>query len=421
MDTTSILREVKVSRRREEVWNTFKFFGIVCLVLILGGCAVVLAEPVRGPEIVAAFAVACLVSVFDFVLTFVLVFWPFLLYFWGNVQMMRQQIFLSLIQAALETNTPLQSIIHTYASGCSRRYARRLNKFADALDAGRSLDEVLRDSGGLLRYDVAGIIRFGDNAPETLRSIETVAQDEKDFSAIKSLTFVRIAYLCTLGGSLLMVALFLLTKIIPQFEKIFCDFGTVLPSLTVFVIALSNTCCSYWYFTVLFLWFAVLVLVVYLILQTNVVIFRPPGFRRMFRSTDAAKFLMVFAVGIRHRFPIPAIVKMYAWTVPSQYLRRKGLKIQAMVENGGDWIDAVCRSGFVNTPEASLLRSAERTGNTAAVLDQLAQSKERSQMRKDDLLSKFTFISLIFLAGIIIGTFVIAMFLPLITLITALT
>jgi type II secretory pathway component PulF len=110
---------------------------------------------------------------------------------------------------------------------------------------------------------------------------------------------------------------------------------------------------------------------------------------------------------------------MYRWTVPSAYLRQKGTAIQRAVEQGHDWIDAVCRSGFASAPEASLLHSAERTGNTAAVLEQLAQSKERSQIRKDELFSKLAFILLIFLFAAVIGTIVIAMFLPLIELITS--
>jgi type II secretory pathway component PulF len=114
---------------------------------------------------------------------------------------------------------------------------------------------------------------------------------------------------------------------------------------------------AYWYLGVPLMMLIGLALLAYLILQTDCIVFRPWGLRRLFRSTDSAKFLLVFATGIRRRFPIPAILKMYAWTVPSDYLRRKGTNIQSTVESGDDWIDAVCRAGFVNGPEASLGRA----------------------------------------------------------------
>jgi type II secretory pathway component PulF len=220
---------------------------------------------------------------------------------------------------------------------------------------------------------------------------------------------------------MLLVMTFVFCKIVPQFEMIFQDFDTELPAMTTLIIGISQLCSNYWYLGMPCMMLIALALVTYLILQTGCFVFRPFGFRRMFRSTDSAKFLLVFAAGVRRRFSIPAILTMYNWTVPSEYLRRKAVRIRAAIESGGDWIDAVCRSGFVNVPEASLLRSAQRTGNTAVVLEQLAHSKERSQMRRDDLLSKLVFVPLMFLLGAVVGTFAIAMFLPLISLIMALT
>jgi type IV pilus assembly protein PilC len=211
---------------------------------------------------------------------------------------------------------------------------------------------------------------------------------------------------------------FVLLKIVPEFEKIFVDFDTHLPPLTTIIISAANAFAMYWYLVLPFLPLLVLLAFAYLILQTNAVVFRPFGLRRVFRSTDSAKFLRVFAVGMRHRFAIPAILERYRWAAPSDYLRKKSVKIQKSVEQGGDWIDAVCRVGFVSRPEASLLTSAQRTGNLSTVLDQLAQSKERSQIRKDDLYSKLAFIPLMLLLGAFVGVFVIALFLPLVKLIT---
>jgi type II secretory pathway component PulF len=264
------------------------------------------------------------------------------------------------------------------------------------------------------------MIRFGDS-PETLRSLETVAQDERDYAAIRTISIVRIFYLCVLAAYMLHVMTFFFIKIAPEFEKIFKDFDMSMPAMTIGVLAVSKWFVYYWFLTVPLMMLLVLAAFAFLILQTNVVVFRPIGFRRIFRSMDAAKFLRVCAVGVRHRFSIPAILEKYCWMVPSKYLRQKGLQMQKTVEQGCDWIDAVCSVGFVNRPEASLLKSAERTGNIAAVLDQLAQSKERSQIRKDDLFSKLAFIPLIFLLGGIIGTFVIAMFIPLLKMITTLS
>jgi type II secretory pathway component PulF len=421
MNLIPILQEVNLARRRENYANVLKFLGVSFLVFTLGAVVAVLADPEKGPLMIPLLVVLGLFATISFVFNFLSALWPFLLYWWGNVQTIRQKTLLSLIQTSIETDTPLQNIVRAYAATCVSRYAKRLEKFAAALDAGKSLEEAVREHWGLFRYDVAGIVRLGGNDPETLRSLETVAQDERDFAVIKTNTLIRIVYLCFIAAHVLLVLNFLMIQIVPQFEAIFRDFDVNLPTMTLCVISVSQVFVSYWYLGVPLMMLIGLALLAYLVLQTDCIVFRPWGLRRLFRSTDSAKFLLVFATGIRRRFPIPAILKMYAWTVPSDYLRRKGMKIRSTVESGGDWIDAVCRAGFVNGPEASLLRSAQRTGNTAAVLDQLAHSKERSQMRKDDLFSKLAFIPLVFLLAAVIGFIVIGMFMPLVTLIVALT
>ena len=423
-DSSSILREVRAQRGGENVANTFKVIGIFVLAFGVAWIAMLLAAPARAWETCSVIGFVLMILCFGtikLVVSFVYFFWPFLLYFWANVNVVRQRTLLLLVQTAVETGKPLQDIIRAYASGCLPWYAARLNRFAAALDAGQSLEFAVHKNWGLFRYDVAGMLRLGGNAPETLRSLENVVEDERNFTAILTNTLIRIVYLCMLVLSMIPILFFMLVKIIPEFEKMFEEFDSQLPSLTLVVINVSQWFVYHWYLCVPLVCLIAALAIMYMVLQTNVVVFRPIGLRRLFRSTDTAKFLRLFSVGVRHHFPIPAILDMYRWTVPSEYLRAKGWKIQQAVEQGRDWIDTVCREGFVSEPEASLLHSAERAGNTPMVLDQLALSKERSQVRRDDLISKLLFIPLVFLLGTVIGTFVIAMFLPLLKLITDLS
>ena len=427
LNTISILRDVGFRRRRENLANVFKALGVLLLAMVVAWLAIIIYGEGQWQAVAdATFHIAILVwfvfvSVFLVVQGLIGVFWPILLYFWACVVAVRQRTLLSLVQTALETKTPPPNMIRAYATSCYPWYAVRLQRFADALEAGLSLDEAVRKNWGLFRYDVAGMIRLGGDNPETLRTVEEIAQDERDFSMFRTSQVVRVIYLFGLVGYMMVIIPGMLVWIVPRFEAIFSEFDTELPGLTLVVVLVSDMFVRYWYLLAFPFWLLGMAFLVYLILQTNIVTFRPFGFRRIFRNMDAAKFLMVFSVGIRHRYPIPSILEMYRWTVPSEYLRRKGKKIQTEVEKGRDWIDAVRRAGFVSRAEAALLHTAERTGNTASVLDQLARSKDRSQIREDDLVSKMVFIPLLFVLGAIIGVFAVGMFMPIIKLITSLS
>ena len=60
----------------------------------------------------------------------------------------------------------------------------------------------------------------------------------------------RLAVLLALHAVCGVALLWLLLKLVPQYEKVFCDFGTKLPDMTLMVINLSRFVGWYWYILV---------------------------------------------------------------------------------------------------------------------------------------------------------------------------
>lgn len=421
-----LMENVRRMRRSENWGNAGKFFLVYLGILVVAWLLAVafrLAEPAEAGAVVLALGIGLFSMTIDFLIKFVVCFWPFILYFWACVWTVRRRTLLSLIQASIETKTPLAEMIRAYACDCySSRFRKRLERFAAVLEQGYSLDQAIEWDRGLFPYDVIGMLHLGGGDPATLRLMEASGKEERDYSPIRSMSIVRLIYFFTIVAFFLPVITFVMYAIVPQFEAIFKDFGTELPAMTMCVIALSD-----WFVKhgvaifVPLIPIAVLLAVVFLIMQTNIVVWRPPFLRRMFRDTDSSRMLRLLGVGLKHNATIPQILHVYRMVVPSSYLQRQAIRMEQSIEKGRDWIEALKKRRMVDGPEASLLETAQRTGNTAAVLEQLAVSKERSQLRKDDLTSKLVFIPCMLGLGFIIGFFVIALFLPLIKLITTLS
>lgn len=421
-----LMENVRRMRRRENWANVGKFFlvylGILFIVWLLA-VAFRLAEPPEAGMVVLALGIGLFSMAIDFLIKFIVCFWPFLLYFWACAWAVRRRTLLSLIQASIETKTPLAEMIRAYACDCySSRFRKRLERFANVLEQGHSLGQAIEWDRGLFPYDVVGMLHLGGDDPAALRSMEATAKEERDYSPIRSMSIVRLVYFFSVLAFFLPVVTFILYAIIPKFEAIFVDFDTELPAMTVCVIALSNWFVKYGFLILgQLIPIAVLLAVVFLIIQTNIVVWRPPFLRRVFRETDSSRMLRLLSVGMKHNATIPQILHVYRKVVPSSYLKRQALRMEQSIEKGRGWIEVLKKRRMVNGPEASLLETARRTGNTASVLEQLAVSKERSQLRKDDLTSKLVFIPSMLGLGLIIGFFVIALFLPLVKLITTLS
>ncbi|GHT40207.1 type II secretion system protein GspF [Planctomycetales bacterium] len=406
--------------------NILKFVvGSFCVFLVFCGLTVALGlnNPNNVLLLLFVFVVAPFFLVIYFVSQFALLFWPFILYFWAGIWIVRQRTLLTLVQTAAETKTPLAEMIHAYASGCySSRFRARLERFAAILEQGHSLDEAISRDSGLFRYDIVSMLRLGGNDPATLRSMESSMSEDRDYSPIRSMSIVRVAYLFSIVGWLFLFVGFVMLKIVTAFHKIFLDFDISLPWLTRLVVDTSSYFVSYyWYLCSPLVWLAVILYILLLITQTGIIVLRPPLFRRMFREADSAKMLRILSVGLKQNLPISFILQVYRYAVPSAYLRRKAFRIENDVESGRLWTESLMRQRIVSAAEASLLETAGRTDNLSAVLHQLSGSKERSQHRKDDLASKLIFISCLLALAAVVGVIAIAMFLPVIKLTNALS
>ncbi|MDR1957751.1 MAG: type II secretion system F family protein [Planctomycetaceae bacterium] len=420
----AILAEVKQVRSREWTGNAVKFCLLSFAALAGSVFAMTAYLPANGENflhLLFLVAIGLVTVLFGFFVNFFLSAF-FSLFVWTGVCDLRKRTMHTLIQTALETKTSLAAMVRMYALECySPLYADKLNVFAAELERGKTLSQALFVEPGLVRYDAAGIIQLGSDSGQSLRILESINSEERNRTFIRSLSIVRFYYLCSLVPYLGLVASFLICWIVPQLEKIFMDFGMRLPWVTTTVIAVSNFLKEFWILFVLGLIALSVFLLFWILMATGIIMLRPFGFRRLFRSADSARLLRMLSVGIGKNVPIPHVIDTYRNVTPSGYLADRALQVRQLIVNGSDWIGTLRKKKYLTAAEASLLTTAERTGNADAVLGRIAQSRELAQIDQMDFYGKMLFLPCMLAIGFFIGFFVIAMFLPLITLIQALS
>ncbi|MCL2349579.1 MAG: hypothetical protein FWC50_15115, partial [Planctomycetaceae bacterium] len=159
----------------------------------------------------------------------------FLVFYWlGCLKTFRQQEFLSILQTSMETQTPLGQMVRAYAATKSGGYQDQLTGFANCIDRGLTLPQALDVHRGLLRYDVLGmlVVGTGDKEKEMMDTLEQMKFDHGIPNVFVSNTITRLIYLGVIYLQMLLVTSFLMLWILPQFVKIFDDFGLRLPAMT---------------------------------------------------------------------------------------------------------------------------------------------------------------------------------------------
>ena len=223
----------------------------------------------------------------------------------------------------------------------------------------------------------------------------------------------------------IMILAFLLIEIIPKFAEIFDDLlgGEKLPALTQFVITVSNVVANHWYY-VLGAMVAVVVLVrlwrktdsgrYYL----DLVKLRVPLFGILFTKTAVARFSRTLGTLMSSGVPVLQALNIVRDTSGNEVVARAIQQVHESVKEGDTMAMPLEASGVFPVMVVSMVDVGEETGALPEMLMKVADNyEEEVDTAVEGLTSVIEPVMIIFLA-IIIGTIVIAMFVPLIAIIS---
>jgi type II secretory pathway component PulF len=146
-----------------------------------------------------------------------------------------------------------------------------------------------------------------------------------------------------------------------------------------------------------------------------------PLFHRFWLRRESALVLRALALAVRQQQPLGAALVLLAEQYPKARVAARLSRASAAVASGVPWCDALRRVGLLRELEAGVLRSAERAGNLAWALDEMADSTLRRFVLRLRALLGLLFPVLVLVLGAAVGLFVTSLFLPLVSLIQGLS
>jgi type II secretory pathway component PulF len=348
---------------------------------------------------------------------------PFIVVFLVSLKLRRQHLVLTLIQTALETETPIHEVLYAFAGTCwGPWYRAKVIQFADKIQAGYSIEETAAMVKDVLRYDMVGLLKLsGTKLSGKLLAQTATNTDFLQDGLTLDQSISRICWHFWYLFFMFAIVTFSMVIIMPKMEAIFRDFEMKLPDITIFVIQLSYIFLNYSFLFSPLLCFLMLLPIIYFSFRTGFFSWRPLGVRWILRIRDSAQFLRLFAAGLELKKPIEEIIAVYVQVVPSYYLCRLGKGFNEKIAQGANWIETLRKMRWLSRGEAALLESAVRTNHVEAMLREVANSKEQRQRTSDNITIQIFSVSCIIVFGLFTGLFAIASFMPLVNLIAALS
>ena len=350
--------------------------------------------------------------------------WCVVLVVWisGVVRFRRSEVnFLiwSLAEAA-QRGIPLETVARAFANERGGRLAIRARNLADYLDAAMPLSLALSRSRLSVSPEVRLAADVGEKTGTLSQSLKKALQQVGDFERLLGSLFAKVSYLSVIFFVMFMILTFMMLKIVPVFEHMFREFDMQLPPMTLLLISVSSWFVQYWFILLPVLLVIGFAAVVLLLSYLGISVRGLPFVGRFFSTIDNASVLQLLAVAVREKRPLVGSLELFAAYSRSPRARHRLHAAIRQIADGSHWCEALQHAGFVTRAQSGVFKSAERAGNLAWALEEMADGTVRRTSYRMQAALNFLFPLLILGCGLCVLFVAVAMLLPLFTLISGL-
>ena len=328
---------------------------------------------------------------------------------------------LAAMAVAVQRRIPLIPVLLAFASERRGYVARRAMELAAQLQAGLPLPDAIDSVPGLFPSNIRLALRMGHDTGELAKVLHDALERADAHDAIESQIFGQVMYFLLVSLVMLSILTFVMMKIVPAFQKIFEEFGVELPGMTLLLVKLSYMAVNSWYFAAPFFLIALAYALGSTLRYVGLVEREMWGLGVFRRRIHAAEILEVIAVFVRANRPLTEPLAGLAQWYPVARIRTRLARAYDEVNQGADWCDALARRRLITAGDRGVLAAAQRVGNLAWASEELADSNRRAFSTRATATVQTVFVVLLLIYGLFVAFFFIAMFLPLIKLISSLT
>lgn len=250
------------------------------------------------------------------------------------------------------------------------------------------------------------------------RLSEFMEKSEKLKKRITGAAIYPVAILCVAGG--ILVAIMLL--VVPQFKKIFDDMDMDLPYVTKVLIIISDNVKTYWWTLPLFV---VIFIIAFKLFSSSkagkTVLARlsisMPVFGDIIRKSSISRFTRTLGTLITSGVPILEALSIVKNAIANQVIANAINAVHESIREGESIAEPLAQSGEFDDIVVNMIDVGEETGELDKMLMKIADNyDEEVDVLVGSLVSLMEPMLIIFL-GMAVGFIVIALFMPLISLV----
>ncbi len=255
-----------------------------------------------------------------------------------------------------------------------------------------------------------------DRLADYMEAAEELSREIKS-----AMTYPVISMVLVVG-----ITMFLMMGVVPTFKNVFDSLDTDLPAITQFVLDMSNFLRGNMALVLGGMFASIVATVMFKRTETgtkffDVLLLKLPVFGVLFQKVCLARFSRTFATLVRSGVPIMATLDIVAATSGNWVLTKAVLASRDSVRNGNLLSEPLTQEKIFPPMVTRMIAIGERTGALEALLEKIAEFYDSQVKAQVKALTSLIEPLLISFMGVIVGGVVLAIFMPILNMVSNLS
>jgi general secretion pathway protein F len=322
-------------------------------------------------------------------------------------------IFLRQLALLLGAGLTLEAALQTLSDDASKSLAGFANSLRASISAGNSFAEALERHSSIIDPAYVAMVRAGEASGKLEAVLRAIVEDRARREVLTDRINSAIRYPLFLVGSAIVIMLFFLIYVVPQFEPVFKDLGGRLNSGAAVVVA-----CSSWLRLNLDLFLGVClcsVLIAWLVLSKRewrgrifAVIASLPGISGPMDDRRTARIVGTLGLLLENGVPLPTALRILRDIVTEPRYAAAVDVVHDQVRNGRRFADALADTSLLPPLAVRMLRVGDEVGDVGSIVRHASQFYEHKLgLGLDRLMGAIGPVTII-VVRIVIGTLIVS-------------
>lgn len=328
-------------------------------------------------------------------------------------------VFSRQIATMLRSGVPIVGSMEIISGGQKNPKMRDLvNTLRSDIESGSSFSEALGKHPVQFDELFRNLVKAGESAGVLDTVLETIATYKENIESLKGKIKKAMFYPAMVVAVALLVSAILLVFVVPQFEEVFANFGADLPAFTKLVIGISKFMVAWWW--LIFLVVAGSIIGVIMAKKRSPafqhfldrVILKVPVLGKIMHESALARFSRTLAVTFAAGVPLVEALESVAGATGNTVYEKAVLRVRDDVAVGYQVNMAMKQTGLFPHMVVQMTAIGEEAGALDTMLYKVAEFYEQEVNNAVDALASLLEPLIVVMLGVIVGSMVVAMYLP---------